>query len=683
VNCHAEMSADIASIPPWKVALLQRKRLHDKEPTGSNVSHATPSGQQAIVDSALPAWKRDILIKKQNPNSSVFLAKSGHTDESQSNNAVSSVSNGHVHSVALESQPEPELDATVVDIDINDTIEDQPVEERLLPIHQNPILRLDLKKRTQSSSSSSTRNSVSSRVTSGSHEHSSTISSVSSHAPVTPDTINEEVFGNDNDSETDLTYGKGFVHKLLMKFSHLSSDQTANNQHLKPRFHSLVETSKPFDYGLQKQLSRDLESIGLQPPKPSFSMAATKYHSVDDLCSATKLHTRIDDSDSVEELDIVTTNDIVNGECGMHVDHGTDEDDNASKRNSSCAEIADELPFANIVSNARSLFESLAVHSASQKMPVSQLHAQSMTSGYSSYVGTLERSHQLKRTSAVTTQEVSAPKKTDQSHKTLTRSLRWTEVSHSNGTPLVADDGESRGNSDVRIETDASEDKKMNSFSNGPSSSTYTGGSVLNQDVNITATSPPQPASVYADSSMSKNSLHSTKSSTKEKEQETILSTSTIQSKTPAAESGSSANSILENRSTTIARRDHVDYSSLSSQFSDNKENMTSQPVLSVKKPAPSRPGKLLIRPASNLVAAKTSTEYLELTKFNDVRKGEFAPPVKKERTDLDAYDDDIDKPDGAADDVIIIEQYDFTGAGIVIGRSLLTKTNRNRSVNR
>ena len=682
MNCHAEMSADIASIPPWKVALLQRKRLHDKEPSGLNVSHATPSGQQAIVDSALPAWKRDILIKKQNPNSSVFLAKSGHTDDSRSNSAVSTVNNGHVHSVALDCQSEePELDATVVDIDINDTVGDQPAEERLLPIHQNPILRLDLKKRTQSSPSSSTRNSVSPRVTSGSHEHSSTISSVSSHAPVTPDAVNEEVFGNDNDSETDLTYGKGFVHKLLMKFSHLSSDQTANNRHLKPRFYSLGDTSRLSDYGLQKQSSRDLESIGLQPSKPSFSMLATKYHSVDDLCSATKLHTLIDGNDSADELDITTTNDVVNGECGMY---GADEDDNASKRNSSCVEIADELPFANIVSNARSLFESLAVHSASQKPSISPLHTQSTTSSYSSYVGTLERSHQLKRTSAVTAQEVSAPKKFDQSHKTLTRSLRWTEVSHSNGTSLVADDGESQGNSDARIETDASEDKNTSSFSNSPSSSVYTGGSVLNQDVNITATSPSQGASTYADSTTSKNSLHSTKSSAKEKElEETIPSASTIQSKMPAAESGPSTSNTIENRSTNVARRDHIDNSSLSSQFSDNRENTRSQPVSSGKKPAPSRPGKLVIRPASNLVAAKTSTEYLELTKFNDVRKGEFAPPVKKERTDADAYDDDIDKPDGAAEDVIVIEEYNFTGAGVVIGRSLLTKTNRNRSVNR
>jgi len=707
VNCHAEMSADIASIPSWKIALLERKRLHDKELSGSSVNH-TPSAasndQQAVVDSGLPAWKRDILARKLNQtNSSVFLAKHGQTDDNQSGSTASTVNNGHVHSLVYDSlcgSVEPELDGAVVDIDINDTLEDQPVEERLLPIHQNPILRLDLKKRQ--SSSGSARSSISPRVTStsgtsssgGSNEHVSTVSSVSSHVCTTPEAVNEEVFSNDNDDndcETEVAYGKGFVHKLLMKFTNLSSsgcDQTANNRHSKPpRFHSLGDSHKLSSTGPRRQSSRDLESI---PSKPSSSMPATKYHSADDLLNETEFHPRIDGSDSADELDVTATNDI-NGECSGDLDYSAVEDDAVSKRNSSSAEIVDELPFANIVSNARSLFESLAVHSTSQKQPTSPSSMQNTTSGRFPYVGTLERSHPLKRTLATRTDTQEGPKISDQSHSSLNRPEKSTaEVSRANGTTLAADDEESsQGNADARIEIDATEPVQATKISScavvdssSSPSSTHAYSSVLNQDVNISATAPLKPASNHADSNTSENSVHFPKSSTKEKEYEKIPSASVAQSKTFAAESGPFASNAVENTSTMTARPVHVDSSSLFSQFADNKENIKSHPAAPGKKPAPSRPGKLVIRPASNLVAAKTSTEYLELTKYNDVRKGEFAPPVKKERPVPDAYDDDTDKSDGVADDSVIREEYVFTGAGVIIGRSLLTKTNRKKLVN-
>ena len=697
VNSHAEMSADIASIPPWKIKLLERKRLHEKESTGSTVNH-TPSagsGDQQVVDNGVPAWRSEILTRKQNQtNSSVFLAKHGQTDNSHSKETVSAVNNGHVHSLVFDSlcgSTEPALAATVVDIEVNDAVADQPVEERLLPIHQNPILRLDLKNRSQSSSSGSARNSMSPRAAStsgGGHEHSSTVSSVSqppSH-PITPDAaIHEDVFRNDNDCETEVAYGKGFVHKLLMKFSHLSSsrtcDQTTNNRHPKPRFSSLGDSSKSSGTGPRRQSSRDLESIS---SKLSSGMPTTKYHSADDLLSETTLHARIDGSDSADELDITADYEL-NGEISTHMDHSAAEDDTALKINSSCAEVADELPFANIVSNARSLFESLAVHSASQKQSPSPSSTQIAASSRFSYIGTLERSHQSKRTSVVKTDtpEVSAaPKKFNQPYSSLNRSVKSTaEVSHSNDTTASADDGDSRRISDSRIETDANYTVQGNvtAVSNPPSlNSTYTHGSVFNCDVHISTNPPSQsPASAHADSSTSENSVHSVKPSTKEKELETIPSPSTAQSNTPAVESGP----FLRNKSIIVDRPVHIDSSSLSSQFANTKENVKSQPAFTVKKPAPSRPGKLVIRPASNLVAAKTSTEYLELTKFNDVRKGEFAPPIRKERIDPDGYEDVTDKADGVTDDFNVTEEYVFTGAGVLIGRSLLTKTNRNKSV--
>ena len=711
INCRAEMSADIASIPSWKVALLERKRSHDKDTSGSNVIHtpsATSIDDQPVVDSGVPAWKRDILARKQNQkNSSVFLAKHGQSEDGQSNDIVSTANNVHVRSLVydrLDVSTEPGLDDAGVDIDINDAAEDQPVEERLLPIHQNPILRLDLKIRSQSSSSSS-RSSVSPRParhsTGSSHVHSSGLSSVTSQqAPVTPDVVNEEVFGNNtgNDAETEVAYGKGFVHKLLMKFSHLSSsgsDQTSNNRYPKPKFGSLID--KLSGTGPRRQSSRDLESI---PSKPSSGMPPAKFHSADDLLNETSFHVRMDHSDSADELDITACNDL-NGEISTQMDHSDDtrnEDDSASKRNSSSAETTDDLPFANIVSNARSLFESLAVHSVSQKQSPSPSSIHNTASSYFSYVGTLERSHQPNSTPVTKTfvQEVSTPKKFEHSYSSLTKPAKSAaEVPHINGTSLDAHAEEPKKNADARIESDAgksvqeSSNRLINSTvvnSQSSPSSTHTFGSVLNRDVNISATKPTQPASTRAESSTVENAVPVLTSLRKEQDRETVLTVSQTQSKTAADQShlSDAMSCTVETASTNVAKPVYIDSSTSSSEPADSKENVKSQPTFSGagKKPAPSRPGKLVIRPASNLVAAKTSSEYLEMTKFNDVRKGEFAPPTKKERVDLDMYDDDVDKSDGVTNDTMDSEVYVFTGAGVVIGRSLLTKTNKNRSVN-
>jgi len=679
VNCDDQMSADIASIPSWKIALLQRKRIHDKDSSCANDSH-TPSGpltdQQAVGDTAVPPWKRDILVRKQNQkNSLVFLARSGQTGDGLSNDSLATLSNGHVHSLVHSSHcdsVEPAMDTTIVDIDIKDTTEDQPVEERLLPIHQNPILRLDLKKRHRSSSgSTSTRSSLSPRAktsSAGSREC-STVSSVSSQAPVTPDTVNEEVFRNDNDAETEVAYGKGFVHKLLMKFSHLTSsgnELAPNNRLPKQQVSGLTKLS---GVGSQRKSSRDLGGF------PS-GMPAVRVHSADDLLNETKLHVRFDCSDSGDELDITATNDL--NEEGDY----RNEDGVSLKRISSCSEIPNELPFANIVSNARSLFESLAVHSTSQKRSASPSF-QPTTSSRFSYIGTLERSKQP-RSSSVTKayeQDVSTLKMNDQSSVSVNSSAELTAEG------LKSNEPELQRNADARFEVDADADRSVQESGDRRSraslvspTSVYTNGSVLHQNVNISNALPSQHvfAHVTINSDVQLMNSHS-----KEQKCDNIPTTSTTQSETAAEEphlfTDEAKKSIMQN--SVVSNTAKSVPISHSSEPSDNKENVKSQLASSGKKPSPTRPGKLVIRPASNLVAAKTSSEYLELTKFNDVRKGEFAPPAKKERIDLDMCDDDMDKVDGVTSDPVITEEYVFAGAGVVIGRSLLTKTNKNKSV--
>lgn len=81
-----------------------------------------------------------------------------------------------------------------------------------------------------------------------------------------------------------------------------------------------------------------------------------------------------------------------------------------------------------------------------------------------------------------------------------------------------------------------------------------------------------------------------------------------------------------------------------------------------------SRPGKLLIRPASNLVASKTKTEYLTMTKYNDIKKGEFAPAKRP-----------IDFEDMTNGDVVDEGGFEVVGGGISVGKSLLAKTKRGK----
>ena len=686
VNCHAEMStAEISSIPSWKIALLERKRLHDKESAGPCAGH-TPNADRlstgqttAAADSGVPSWKRDILTRKQNQkNSLVFLAKPGPTEDSDSVETAPTINNGHVHPLTTE----PGADATtVVDIDVTEAVEGPPVEERLLPIHQNPILRLDLKNRHQSSGS--LRSSTSPRIITGSatsscDRNSTVSSSASMQVPVTPDVAaNEEVFSTDNDGETEFAYGKGFVHKLLMKFSHLSStsgDQT-NNRFPKQRFASLSESSKhSATAGSRTKSSQDLESI---PSRPPSGMPTARYHSADDLLNETKFPMLLDQNDLYDEIEIAASGDL-NGDADSHLECDDVKLEVVMNSSGKCLEIPDELPFANIVSNARSLFERLAVHSSSQKPSPSSLSVHNTSSCRFAYTGTLERSIQAKNTS-VPPSEVNSKLHTDNKQSDNPDKSDKSEIIHVNGT---LGDAASRESHKVITKPAATKslqesiDRTNNNNVLDSGTKYASEGGTYDKVFSVTPSS--CPASFRVD--LSANDVQSPKMPPTEQDNETTK----LASKTALDDPHSVSGGLVETTYASAAAKPiHVENSLSLSQPADDKENVNGHVSLSrTKKSTASRPGKLVIRPASNLVAAKTSAEYLEMTKFNDVRKGEFAPPTKKDRIDLSFYEDDVDRVDGVGGDAVAAEEFDFSGAGVVIGRSLLTKTNRNRSVN-
>lgn len=65
-----------------------------------------------------------------------------------------------------------------------------------------------------------------------------------------------------------------------------------------------------------------------------------------------------------------------------------------------------------------------------------------------------------------------------------------------------------------------------------------------------------------------------------------------------------------------------------------------------------SNPGRLTIRPASNLNASKLKSEYLKLTQFNDIKVGQFSAPTKPKRQPKSQEERDDDD-----DDLLIINE--------------------------
>ena len=127
------------------------------------------------------------------------------------------------------------------------------------------------------------------------------------------------------------------------------------------------------------------------------------------------------------------------------------------------------------------------------------------------------------------------------------------------------------------------------------------------------------------------------------------------------------------------------------------------------KRPAPQGPGLLLIRPASNLVsgAQTTTNQFLQITRYNDVKTGTFEPVKKRSNygsggdvpiTNIDDMLEDVPvtnvddigySPDSSPRSKEIdsdtlrrqaAKRYEFIGAEVSLGKSLLVRT-RNKKV--
>ena len=146
------MSVEITSMPPWKQALLEKKRRQEVE---ERKRRAEEEARLALM----PPWKRDIILKKQNQkNSIVFIGKSSgkadlskdsihdDTEDSNMHQDEGLVDGGNVNNnTELTDHVQADdcdhgTESTSLTAAVNSA---EPGVEHLVPIKQNPWVRTD------------------------------------------------------------------------------------------------------------------------------------------------------------------------------------------------------------------------------------------------------------------------------------------------------------------------------------------------------------------------------------------------------------------------------------------------------------------------------------------------------------------------------------------------------------
>lgn len=401
------MSTQVKALPPWKVALIEKKRRHEEEDRIRQKEEEERLTQ-------MPSWKRDILLKKQQQkNSLVYFAKPAHNSKSEqqiisnnqetiSNHSVVSetslnISN-HEEQVSVVNHDSvdcgPPVKAAADTIDRDDSSLDMmgPSEEHIIPIQQNPWLKTDIQQRRHFRHSP--------RPSSGSDfDYSKTNSLPRNHGSASwhePDDTNdgEEIL----DDEQEVAYGRGFVHKLLKKFKHLSArdektgafvtgvvpkrahssenilEDASGSDKSSPRHHSSSQVRDGHPSGIYSSpgKARSMENLaGVKNPlshldvKTSSERRDSSQSSLDGSFSSggmqsprSRVSSQGDDATiHFEEEELPSTKLPIPNDTST-----IEEPDLSSARKFGSSEnlIEDELPRANIVSATRSIFENVS-----------------------------------------------------------------------------------------------------------------------------------------------------------------------------------------------------------------------------------------------------------------------------------------------------------------------------------
>ena len=354
------MSVEVTSIPLWKQTLLDKKRRQNEESRRSEEEEVNKL-------SSLPNWKRDLLVKRHTQkNSLVFIGRDKHNvsiDQVDNSGCDNEQGTGQVsHNERDQTVPnnvviiEPsDNDLSIVPKKNNDCkpSEGNPA-ENLLPVKQNPWLRTDVsrpnygQKRHSDSNMLQNNNMIGNQVV----NHTSWSGDI--------DIVKESKQDvEDNVFEEEVTYGKGFVHKLLRRFSRFSSPDDSDRGRKSSRSSS-------------NRRSHSVENI-LEDSRSHSPISPRSYtHSYTESISP-RSPTRSRSTESIASpRSLNDTNTQSDSKMGVTDKSGTGTSSYDSRDNSqdpsllspsweNISEAEDELPRKNTVASARNVFENITV----------------------------------------------------------------------------------------------------------------------------------------------------------------------------------------------------------------------------------------------------------------------------------------------------------------------------------
>ena len=523
------------------------------------------------------------------------------------------------------------------------------IEEHLIPIQQNPILRSDLEKRHQTQKQTCNANyetTIQNLVASSS-------SKFDRNEVINGSTIPNTSNRKDNlTEEEEVEYGKGFVCKLLNRFKRLSGmnqladpapvttlpKQTYSSDNILDDIDSTTSMNqiKTIKFGMKNS------KVKFQSMENLLSDSVIKPHNAWIIHSDARKNDFVDGSQNNRVLDAAS---MAKDKCEMSCKENNIETTFTSE---------DELPRPNIVQLTRTVFESIStspVEPVYFKPSFSEIKSQKPAvirhdkTAVSTCLSSSDRTKLLDNHKQV----ASSTKNSNLPDILASAQVNGTNMQHYNQTEKThAINNANRING---FEPEGNSKVNSSHFNTDSSLSSVHVESGNRSDISNFGTSPPKPELIRKNLNLNLTGL----------------------SQKPAEKSTADWRHLVM-----------------------PKQEQTSKAEQNERVSSTSRPGLLLIRPASNLVSSGTKVEFLNLTKYNDVTEGKFAPATKKPTYYSDSSKeipvtniDDVfesDLPITDIDDLNAVSpregepgnnavQYIFEGGGVNVGCSLLAKS--------
>lgn len=722
------------SIPAWKVPLLERRR-----------QQAEFERQSAADDSArlaqMPAWKREVYLKKQMQkkddakssenagNHAAELARKPAFRNPRGKSANELIRNQERSRTRDSSEPELTSDSELSD------------SERLIPIQRNPILQSDIQRRPRTVQNHVTNGRQVDHSLKGAKEvpvvcNGNGYSTSSGNNHSRPSGKKHDGRNREVKEHEEVTYGRGFVNKLLGKFRELteknhtkimtsnvpkracSSDNLLNDSlYDEGHAHSRLTVGN-LKYAKGKaQSMENLTTLNAEEKTESLSHKGRPLSVANGFSPATTPNNSRS-SEQTGKKTLLTVS-LVSKTREPAADSAKGSTVSLASPSAVVRETSprpeDELPRSNIVLLTRTVFESIGTSppidmSNSKKrstLPFASKTEDPRVERSRSYLGDPE-----------TTPVIDAPD--GYVSNGINPHTRANNSSQAPKASAVVDLRVSDGRANV-----ATSDRTSRAFE--PNNVTKTSERNSNKDITSFNSEKSSVLTVSKNTPGSRESLVDSSPSPSEPTIPVFSGNFEKQTETgrnglilSKSEPGSSQVVQMPSRNGESQSRDSVSVdSSLKAETTrqhlildlkdlpvlaqtpvqqNDRQHVEKQSAKVDNKNRKKGPGSLLIRPASNLLASSTKVEYLNLTKYNDVTTGDFAPPKKRPLyydddsgssvpvTNLDDVmgDDDARFSPKEGDPTVYKSHtpiFEFEGAGMLLGRSLLVKSRDSKQV--